>query len=120
MEEEKQCIWPSKCKYDSSDVYPRGSSAANMFSISKISEFGLKGEGRIFSTISEIQNFKNSKISTRIIGGGGKPNWIFLPIFYSFLVTPPLNFSNSKVAFMDFCTLLIFFHVGGDNPLQQR
>ena len=47
-EEEKHCIWPSQYKYDSSDVYLRGSLAVNMFSNSKISEFGLKGGGTDF------------------------------------------------------------------------
>ena len=88
MEEEKHCIWPSKCKYDSSDVYPRGSSAANMFSISKISEFGLKGRGRIFNNFwnSKFQKFKKF----RIIRGGGKPNWVFLPI-KSMMIKPMIT-----------------------------
>ena len=36
----KHLIWPSQCKYAFSDVYPRGSAAVDMFSISNISEFG--------------------------------------------------------------------------------
>ena len=60
-EEEKHCIWPSQCKYDSSDVYLRGSSAVSMFSNSKISEFGLKGEGTDFlQQFLELKNFRNS------------------------------------------------------------
>ena len=39
----KHLIWPSQCKYAFSDVYPRGSAAVNMFSISNISEFGPRG-----------------------------------------------------------------------------
>ena len=55
----KHLIWPSQCKYAFSDVYPRGSAAVDMFSISNISEFGPRGGGRNFSIISEIQNILN-------------------------------------------------------------
>ena len=74
-EEEKHLIWPSQCKYAFLDVYPRGSAAVNMFSISNFSEFGPRGGGRNFSIISEIQKVLNYPRG----GGGGKdffsPSW---------------------------------------------
>ena len=55
--------------YEFSDVYPRGSAAVDMFSISNIFEFGPRGGGRNFLIISDIQNILNYPRR-----GGFKPN----------------------------------------------
>ena len=60
-EEEKNCIWPSQCKYAFSDVYPRGSAAIDMFWISNISEFGPRGGGSEF--FNKFWNSKSSELT---------------------------------------------------------